>query len=84
MNAVDQSRFRETERYDGVADIKLIAIQSVTSRFGGVRAANADFCGTNGSVGPNATRIAFTGPVRIGNLSASGSAEAMLRAEEGT
>lgn len=82
-NAVDPSLFPEGQAYDGVADLQAIGVQSATGEFGGIRAGNTDLWGAQGWTGINATRVAFFGPVRIGNLSAQGAAEPMLRLEAG-
>lgn len=83
VNAVNPDLFPAGMQYDGVADIKAIGIQSVDGRFGGIRAADAEFWGTKGWVGINATRVKIVGPVRLMNLSARDAAEPMLRMDDG-
>jgi outer membrane protein assembly factor BamB/subtilisin family serine protease len=78
-NAVNQSLFRSDVTYDGVADIAFVAILSANGKFGGLRAANTTFLATKGVAGIYAPNVQFTGPVYVGDIQASDSAEPMLR-----
>jgi len=60
--------------YDGVANIAFIAIASTDGKFGGVRAADANFSAAQGLTGIYAPGVQFTGPVYIGDVTASGTA----------
>ena len=64
--------------YDGIADLAYIAILSETGRFGGLRAANANFVATAGITGIYAPGVAFAGPVFVGNIDAFGDASPWL------
>jgi hypothetical protein len=78
-NAVNQSLFRSDVTYDGLADIAFIAILSPTGKFGGLRAANTSFFATRGLTGVYAPGVAFTGPVFVGDISASDAATPVIR-----
>ena len=71
ITAVDQSLFRSDVTYDGVADIGFIAIASSNGKFGGVRTANASYTNYYGLTGLYAPGVQFTGPVYIGDISAT-------------
>ena len=60
--------------YDGVADLAFIAISSTNGKFGGIRTADANYFATKGLTGIYAPGVQFTGPVFIGDISASASA----------
>lgn len=64
--------------YDGVADLAYIAILSNNGKFGGVRAANANFFASTGVTGIYAPGVQFTGPVYLGSLDAFGDANPAL------
>lgn len=64
--------------YDGVADLAFIAIMSANGHFGGVRAANASFFASKGHTGVYAPNVRFTGPVRVGDISAFDDAQPVL------
>lgn len=64
--------------YDGVADIAYIAILSDNGKFGGVRAANANFFASGGVTGVYAPGVEFTGPVLIGDINAYDTAQPMI------
>ncbi|WP_237702477.1 hypothetical protein [Opitutus terrae] len=76
--AVNQSLFKDTANYDGIADIAYIAISSPTGRFGGIRAANAQFFAAKGFTGVYAPGVQFTGPVYLGDISAYDTAHPMI------
>jgi hypothetical protein len=77
-NAVNQALFRDDVAYDGVADLAFIAIASADGKFGGLRAANANFFAAKGLTGIYAPGVAFTGPVFVGNIDASDDAQPVL------
>ena len=64
--------------YDGVADIRLVALASPVGRFGGVRTANVEYFGAAGLTGLYAPDLQFTGPVYVHNVSASDTAAPVL------
>jgi len=64
--------------YDGFADIGSISISTTNGKFGGVRTANASYFATVGNTGIYAPGVQFTGPVYIGDISASGSATPVI------
>lgn len=76
--AVNQALFRDDVHYDGVADLAFIAILSSNGKFGGLRAANASFFATRGVTGIYAPQVKFTGPVYVGDIQASDSAQPFL------
>lgn len=76
--AVNQSLFREGVRYDGVADLAYIAIQSGGFPFGGVRAGNASFWATRGVTGIYAPGAFDINPVYICDIIATEEATPML------
>ncbi|ACB77098.1 carbohydrate binding domain-containing protein [Opitutus terrae] len=65
--------------YDGIADLAFIAIASTDGRFGGVRAANANFFATKGLTGVYAPGVTFSGPVYVGDIIASDDSTPVLR-----
>lgn len=67
-----------TTSYDGVADLAFIAIMSADGKFGSLRAANANFFASKGHTGIYARGVTFTGPVRVGDISAFDAAEPVL------
>ena len=71
ITAVDQSLFRSDVNYDGVADLAFIAIASSNGKFGGVRTANASYTNYYGLTGLYAPGVQFTGPVYLGDISAT-------------
>ncbi|MEO5961772.1 MAG: glycoside hydrolase family 43 C-terminal domain-containing protein [Opitutaceae bacterium] len=77
-NAVNQALFRDDVTYDGWADVASLAISSTDGKFGGLRTANANFISTAGITGVYAPGVQFSGPVNIGNVSASDSATPMI------
>jgi hypothetical protein len=78
--AVDQSIFRSDVTYDGWADVANLSIQSANGQFGGVRAGNASFNGTQGMVGVSAPGVTFTGPLIVADVVAADAAQPMLLA----
>ena len=64
--------------YDGVADLAFIAILSTDGQFGGVRTANARYSAAKGLTGIYAPGVTFTGPVYVGDISASAQATPVL------
>jgi len=78
ITAIDQSIFRDGVTYDGVADLAFIAIQSANGNFGGLRAANASFWSTHGDTGIYAPNVTFTGPVYVGEITATQDATPVL------
>lgn len=69
-NSVDQTLFKSTVAYDGIADIAFIAIATTNGKFGGLRTANANYFASRGLTGVYAPGVAFVGPVFIGDVSA--------------
>lgn len=67
-----------TTNYDGVADVAFIAIMSTNGKFGGVRTADASYLATKGVAGIYAPEVQFLGPVYLGDLNASGTANPMV------
>ncbi|WP_158305521.1 immunoglobulin domain-containing protein [Opitutus terrae] len=67
-----------TTTYDGVADLAFIAIMSSNQKFGSLRAANVSFFASKGHTGIYARGVTFTGPVRVGDISAFDAAEPVL------
>lgn len=65
--------------YDGVADIAFIAIVSSDGKFGSVRTANANYFASQGFTGIYAPRVAFQGPVYIGDISAFDDATSVIQ-----
>lgn len=70
-NAANQALFRTDVAYDGFAGLAYVAIISADGQFGGLRAANANFFATRGLTGVYAPGVNFTGPVFVGDISAS-------------
>jgi hypothetical protein len=63
-----------TSDYDGWADVAVVAIASTNGKFGGVRTSNATYFNTRGFTGVYAPGVQFTGPVFVGDISASDNA----------
>ena len=61
-----------------MADIAYLAIASTNGKFGGVFTANVDYFDTKGLTGIYAPAVQFTGPVYVGNISASDAATPVL------
>ncbi|HWA86599.1 MAG TPA: Ig-like domain-containing protein [Opitutus sp.] len=78
VTAVNQALFKSGVSYDGVADIGYLAIFSANGKFGGVRTANADYIAAQGMTGICAPDVQFVGPVYVGDINASDSANAVL------
>ena len=78
VTAVNQAIFRSDVTYDSLADLAFIAISSANGKFGGLRAANANFYATKGLTGVYAPGVEFTGPVYVGNISAFNTASPVL------
>lgn len=78
ITAANQTLFKSGVPYDGVADIAYIAIMSSNGRFGGVRTANASYLASSGMTGLCAPGVQFDGPVYVGDITASGSASALI------
>ncbi|WP_425496023.1 immunoglobulin domain-containing protein [Opitutus terrae] len=68
----------ENTVYDGIADLAFIAISSTNGRFGGIRAANANFYAAQGFTGIYAPGVEFTGPVFFGDIMAYDKAKPVL------
>ncbi len=77
-NAVNSSIFRGGVTYDGFADLHSINIASVDGKFGGVRAGNATFLGTDELVGVIAPNVTFTGPLTVNDVNADARARPRL------
>ena len=77
-NAVNKTLFRSDVTYDGIADIAFIAITSTDGKFGGLRAANAHIWESRGFTGLYAPNVQFTGPVFVGDISASSDATPVM------
>ncbi|HWA85183.1 MAG TPA: immunoglobulin domain-containing protein [Opitutus sp.] len=67
-----------TTNYDGVADLRYIAILSRDGYFGGLRASNANFFADAGPTGIYAPGVNFVGPVYVGNIDAHAAATPVL------
>lgn len=78
ITAVNQALFINGVTYDGVADLAYIAILSTNGKFGGVRTADASYFATKGYTGIYAPGVTFTGPVYVGDISASDTATPVL------
>jgi hypothetical protein len=78
LTAVNSALFRDDVTYDGVADLAFIAIESRDGKFGGVRAANANFWSTTGLTGIYAPDVQFTGPVYVCEITATENATPVL------
>ena len=83
INAVNQSLFRESEVYDGMADVSLLEITNSTG-FGGILCANARFSDLDGEVGLKAPGIPVSVRVLIGDIDANGSSVPVLLFGEGS
>lgn len=77
-NAANPALFKPEVNYDGVADVAFIAISSRDGKFGGVRAANANFFAARGVTGVYAPGVAITGPLYLGNITAFDAAKPMI------
>lgn len=84
ITAVNQALFKAGTSYDGVADIGSISIVSTNGKFGGVRTANSSYLRAAGFTGLHAPGIQFTGPVYLGDLTASDSATGAILIGSGT
>ena len=78
LTAVNPALFKSDVTYDGVADLAYLAILTTNGKFGGVRAANTSFFATQGITGIYAPGVQFTGPVYVGDISASDAASPLL------
>lgn len=76
--AGNQALFRDEVVYDGVADVAYVAILSRNGKFGGLRAANANFYNFGGIAGVYAPGVEFTGPVFVGDIGAQNDAIPVL------
>lgn len=83
-NAVNAALFKSDVVYDGLADLASIAISSANGKFGGLRAANANFFATRGLTGIYAPGVQFLGPVFAGDIGASDAAVPALLLGSGT
>ncbi|HWA87015.1 MAG TPA: C10 family peptidase [Opitutus sp.] len=83
-NAVNQALFKSDANYDGIADLAFIAISSRDGKFGGVRAANANFFASHGVTGIYAPEVEFAGPLYLGNVTAFDAAKPMIRVGSAT
>ncbi len=77
-NAARQELFKPGVNYDGIADLAFIAISSRDGKFGGLRAANANFFASRGVTGVYAPGVVFTGPLFLGNVTAFDVAKPMI------
>ncbi|HYP17860.1 MAG TPA: carboxypeptidase regulatory-like domain-containing protein, partial [Opitutus sp.] len=77
-NAANQALFKPAARYDGLADVAFLAIASRDGKFGGVRAANANFFAAQGVTGVYAPGVEVTGPLYLGNITAFDAARPMI------
>ncbi|HVU24052.1 MAG TPA: Ig-like domain-containing protein [Opitutus sp.] len=78
VTAYNQALFKAGVAYDGVADIGSITVLSANGKFGGLRAANADFVASQGVAGVCAPGVNFVGPVFVGDINAADSASPVL------
>ncbi len=78
LTAVDQALFRVGTTYDGWADIALVTIATTDGHFGGVRTANANYFRAQGMAGLYAPGVQFSGPVLVGDIDGTSSANAFL------
>jgi uncharacterized delta-60 repeat protein len=78
LTAINQTLFKSDVKYDGVADIGYLTIQSANGKFGGVRTANASYVAVQGVAGIRAPGVQFTGPVYVGDINAADTATPML------
>jgi len=78
ITAVDQSLFKSTVTYDGMADLASISILSTNGKFGGVRTANTSYFNTKARTGIYAPGVQFLGPALIGDINAFGTATPVL------
>lgn len=78
FTAVNQTLFNGDVHYDGIADIGYISISSANGKFGGVRAANANFYSAKGYTGLYAPGVEFVGPVYLGDVNAFDSATPVI------
>lgn len=65
--------------YDGIADIAFVAISSTNGKFGGLRTAGASYFATKGLTGVYAPGVTFTGPLFVGDITASDAALPVLQ-----
>lgn len=79
FTAMNQTLFKDSVSYDGHADLASISILSANGKFGGLRTSNASYFATAGLTGVYAPGVTFTGPVFIGELSASDAAQPVIR-----
>ncbi len=63
--------WRSDVQYDGMADLRYVAILSGNGKFGGLRAANVRFSGSRGHTGIFAPGVQFSGPVYVGDIHAN-------------
>lgn len=68
----------ETTAYDGIADIRFIAISSTNGKFGGVHTSNANYSASAGWTGVYAPGVAFAGPLYVGDITAFGTATPVI------
>lgn len=80
ITALNQALFRSDVAYDGVADLAYLVIVSkgASGKFGGLRAANANFVGAKGMIGVVAPGVEFVGPVFVGDINTDGAGNPML------
>ena len=67
-----------SQAFDGRAHLASISIASENGKFGAVRAGNVLFSATAGLTGIAAPGVRFSGPVNVGDIRASGTAEPKL------
>lgn len=78
VTAANQALFKSDVDYGGIADLAFVAIASTDGKFGSVRTANTHYSTTRGITGVYAPRVAFRGPVYVGDISASIAATPMI------
>ena len=79
--AVNQGLFRDDVVYDGVADIGRVTIIDISGvgQFGGLRTANVHYSAAEGITGISSAGVTFTGPVMVGDITATGTALPVLQ-----
>ena len=83
INAVNQALFPDGEVYDAMADIALLEIFN-SYRFQGIHCANTRFSGYTGKVGIYAPATSISVRVLVGDINASGDANAYLEIGHGS
>lgn len=78
LNAVNQALFRDSETYDGHADLARLVIQSPTNEFGGLFIGNGAFNDLVGDTGLYAPGVSFSFHIRVCDISAFDNARPVL------